>query len=78
MINAGNKIETGQYWQMRTCDGHDHVHDRSQPTAPASGATRSLATSSASSPGRAHARLPARAALQRARALHSARTSCGG
>ena len=33
-VNNGNKIETGKYWQMQHCDGHNHAHDRSQPTAP--------------------------------------------
>jgi len=32
VVNNGNKIETGKYWQMEHCDGHSH--DRSQPTAP--------------------------------------------
>ncbi|HYH89206.1 MAG TPA: Coagulation factor 5/8 type domain-containing protein [Solirubrobacteraceae bacterium] len=34
VVNNGNRIETGKYWQMQSCDGHDHVHDRSQATAP--------------------------------------------
>jgi microsomal dipeptidase-like Zn-dependent dipeptidase len=33
-VNGGNKIETGKFWQMQHCDGHNHVADRSQPTAP--------------------------------------------
>jgi hypothetical protein len=33
-VNGGNKIETGKFWQMAHCDGHNHVQDRSQPTAP--------------------------------------------
>ena len=33
-VNNGNKIETNKYWQMQHCDGHNHVADRSQPTAP--------------------------------------------
>ncbi len=33
-VNNGNRIETGKYWQMQHCDGHDHAQDRSQPTAP--------------------------------------------
>jgi hypothetical protein len=34
VVNNGNRIETGKYWQMEHCDGHDHVHDRPQVTAP--------------------------------------------
>ena len=42
IVNAGNRMETGKFWQMQTCpgrvqaDGHDHehVHDRSQYTLP--------------------------------------------
>jgi hypothetical protein len=34
VVNTGNRIETGKFWQMQSCDGHDHVHDRSQYTAP--------------------------------------------
>jgi microsomal dipeptidase-like Zn-dependent dipeptidase len=33
-VNGGNKIETGKFWQMQHCDGHNHAQDRSQPTAP--------------------------------------------
>ena len=33
-VNGGNKIETGKFWQMQHCDGHNHVQDRSQPTLP--------------------------------------------
>ncbi len=33
VVNAGNRIETGGFWQMGPCDD-PHNHDRSQPTAP--------------------------------------------
>jgi len=33
-VNSANKRETGQYWDMQTCDGHTHgVNDREQTTA---------------------------------------------
>ena len=33
VVNVGNRIETGRFWQMGACeDAHDH--DRAQPTAP--------------------------------------------
>ena len=38
VVNNGNKLETGHYWKMDTCeegeehtDGEDHAHDRTQP-----------------------------------------------
>ena len=34
VVNGGNKIETGKFWQMRHCDGHNHVSDREQPALP--------------------------------------------
>ena len=34
VVNNGNKIETGKYWQMTSCDGHNHVEDRTQYTLP--------------------------------------------
>ena len=34
MVNNGNKLETGKFWQMQHCDGHNHVHDREQHGAP--------------------------------------------
>ena len=33
VVNQGNKLETGYYWRMETCqedDGHTHAHDRTQ------------------------------------------------
>jgi hypothetical protein len=27
IVNHGNVIETGRYWQMEPCDEHDHSHD---------------------------------------------------
>jgi hypothetical protein len=35
VVNSGNRIETGKYWQMTSCDGHNHVQDRTQYTVPA-------------------------------------------
>ena len=35
VVNAGNRIETGKFWQMTSCDGHNHVQDRTQYTFPA-------------------------------------------
>src|SRR3954447_430901 len=33
IVNNGNKIETGKYWQMQTCSGtQEGVNDREQPT----------------------------------------------
>ena len=32
-VNAGNRIETGRFWQMGPCED-PHNHDRPQPTAP--------------------------------------------
>jgi hypothetical protein len=32
VTNTGNKYETNQYWEMRTCDGPEHAHDREQAT----------------------------------------------
>ncbi len=34
VVNNGNKIETGKYWQMTSCDGHNHVEDRTQYSLP--------------------------------------------
>ncbi len=35
LVNSGNKIETGKYWDMQTCRGLPaDVHDRDQYTAP--------------------------------------------
>jgi hypothetical protein len=35
VVNQGNKIETGKYWDMQTCQGVPaDVHDHNQPTAP--------------------------------------------
>ena len=34
VVNGGNKIETGKFWQMQHCDGHNHVSDREQPALP--------------------------------------------
>ena len=34
VVNNGNRIETGRYWQMGPC-ADPHNHDREQPTAPA-------------------------------------------
>ncbi|MEX2195035.1 MAG: hypothetical protein WD844_07095 [Thermoleophilaceae bacterium] len=42
IVNAGNRLETGKFWQMQSCPGHVHadghthegVHDRSQFTLP--------------------------------------------
>ena len=37
-VNQANKRETGRYWDMQTCDGHEHgVNDREQTTAPRDG-----------------------------------------
>jgi microsomal dipeptidase-like Zn-dependent dipeptidase len=36
VVNSGNKYETGQYWQMETCTGPEHAHDRTQMTTPVS------------------------------------------
>ena len=33
VVNNGNKIETGKYWQMETCQGPPEESDREQPTA---------------------------------------------
>ena len=33
VVNNGNRIETGRYWQMGPC-ADPHNHDREQPTAP--------------------------------------------
>jgi hypothetical protein len=33
VVNAGNRIETGRFWQMGPCEDA-HNHDRPQPTAP--------------------------------------------
>ncbi|HEV3001453.1 MAG TPA: Coagulation factor 5/8 type domain-containing protein [Solirubrobacteraceae bacterium] len=33
VTNTGNRYETGQYWDMRTCDGPAHAHDREQHSA---------------------------------------------
>ncbi len=33
VVNAGNRIETGRFWQMGTC-ADAHNHDRTQPTDP--------------------------------------------
>ena len=33
VVNVGNRIETGRFWQMGACDD-PHNHDRPQPTAP--------------------------------------------
>ena len=33
VVNAGNRIETGRFWQMGPCQDA-HNHDRAQPTAP--------------------------------------------
>ena len=33
VVNAGNRIETGRFWQMGACDD-PHNHDRPQPAAP--------------------------------------------
>jgi hypothetical protein len=33
VVNQGNKLETGHYWRMKTCQNlPDDVHDRNQPT----------------------------------------------
>ena len=33
VVNNGNKLETGKYWQMQTCKGHpEGVSDKEQPT----------------------------------------------
>jgi hypothetical protein len=32
-VNAGNRIETGRFWQMGPCED-PHNHDKEQPTAP--------------------------------------------
>jgi hypothetical protein len=38
VVNQGNKIETGHYWRMKTCQNlPEDVHDKTQPTAPAPG-----------------------------------------
>jgi hypothetical protein len=35
VVNQGNKIETGKYWDMQTCQGVPaNIHDHDQPTAP--------------------------------------------
>jgi microsomal dipeptidase-like Zn-dependent dipeptidase len=34
VVNTANFIETGRFWQLEHCDGHNHVHDREQPTIP--------------------------------------------
>ena len=35
VVNQGNRMETGHYWRMKTCQGlPEDVHDRNQPTAP--------------------------------------------
>ena len=34
VVNGGNKLETGKFWQMQHCDGHNHVSDREQPALP--------------------------------------------
>ncbi len=34
VVNAGNKLETGQFWQMQTCKGTKEEVDREQYTAP--------------------------------------------
>lgn len=34
VVNAGNKLETGQFWQMQTCTGAPDEVDRTQYTAP--------------------------------------------
>ena len=34
VVNSGNRLETGRYWDMRTCDGEEEdVHDREQTTS---------------------------------------------
>jgi hypothetical protein len=34
VVNSGNRLETGRYWDMRTCDSEEpDVHDREQTTA---------------------------------------------
>jgi hypothetical protein len=33
VVNVGNRIETGRFWQMGRCDD-PHNHDRAQPTVP--------------------------------------------
>jgi microsomal dipeptidase-like Zn-dependent dipeptidase len=33
VVNVGNRIETGRFWQMGACEDA-HNHDRAQPTAP--------------------------------------------
>ena len=33
VVNVGNRIETGRFWQMGPCEDA-HNHDRAQPTAP--------------------------------------------
>jgi hypothetical protein len=32
VVNTGNKYETGQYWDMKTCTGPPEEHDKAQPT----------------------------------------------
>jgi len=33
-VNGGNFYESGKFWQMQSCDGAGHMHDRSQATLP--------------------------------------------
>lgn len=34
IVNQGNKLETGEYWNMKTCTGPEEEHDREQTTIP--------------------------------------------
>jgi hypothetical protein len=40
VVNAGNHLETGQFWDVKTCTGHEH--DNPQLTAPVDGLTQLL------------------------------------
>jgi hypothetical protein len=33
-VNSANKYDTGKFWDMRTCDGPAHAHDREQLAPP--------------------------------------------
>ena len=80
VVNGGNKIETGKFWQMQHCDGHNHVSDRDAADGAGSAATRSRATSStASAAGRAPRRsTPRRRTATPAASRRSARTWSSG
>ena len=34
VVNSANKLETGKFWDMQTCTGDGHDHDREQITLP--------------------------------------------